>query len=333
MVGVTLDGRWTLGPEDPAVLRPQGSTLPKVVDSGPEVLPPNRVGSTEWRLVHSDGRITSLGSVDVVFPLFHGPFGEDGTVQGLLELTDQRYVGAGVLASALGMDKGYTKCLLEAHGLQVVPYTVITPADWIQDQASALERAHALGWPLFVKPCRAGSSLGISKVEQPQDLIPAIETAAQHDPRVLVESAAVGREIECAVLGSPAGAPARASLPSEIVVRGEHQFYDFEAKYLDQSGADLRCPADLDPEVTQAVRSLAVSAFHALGAEGLARVDFFYNPDAPSLTQLTVNEVNTMPGFTPISQYPQMWQASGLSYRDLVTELIQLALDRPTGLR
>ncbi|MDR0592433.1 MAG: D-alanine--D-alanine ligase [Bifidobacteriaceae bacterium] len=334
-VGIARDGRWTLAPDDPSALKPAGGKLPEVRGAGPEVLAPARAGSAEWRLAGADGRLTPLGRIDVVFPLLHGPFGEDGTVQGLLELTDQPYVGAGVLASAAGMDKGYMKCLLRAEGLPVQPYVQIAPGAWAADRQAVTAAALALGLPLFVKPCRAGSSLGITKVAAGPGaaarLEAAVERAGRHDPRVLVEKAANGREIECAVLGSTGHGPPRTALPSEIVVRGGHDFYDFEAKYLEAAAADLRCPADLPDAVTGAIRRLAAQAFAAIGAEGLARVDFFYDAEAPE--PLVINEINTMPGFTPISQYPRMWQASGLSYTDLLSELIDLALARPVGLR
>ncbi|MDR2567011.1 MAG: D-alanine--D-alanine ligase [Bifidobacteriaceae bacterium] len=329
-IGITRAGRWSLAPDDPGPLRAADGRLPEVSGEGPEVLPPAHAGSAEWRLVGGDGALAPLGPIDVVFPLLHGPFGEDGTIQGLLELTDQRYVGAGVLASALGMDKGYAKCVLEAHGLPVQPYVVLGPDQSPADGLAAC-RIGELGWPVFVKPCRAGSSLGISRVDRAGQLEEAVEQARRCDPRVLVEQAADGREIECAVLGSPGGGVPRTSLPSEIVVRGGHDFYDFEAKYLDAAGADLLCPADLPPDVLTAVQDMAARAFRAIGAEGLARVDFFYNPTAAD--PLVINEINTMPGFTPISQYPRMWLASGLSYSDLVGELIELALSRPVGLR
>jgi D-alanine-D-alanine ligase len=332
-VGVTREGRWTLVDDAPDKLAIRDGRLPEVQVEGPEPVPPTSAGSKTWRLLDDDGRVRPLGPIDVVFPLFHGPFGEDGTVQGLLELTDQRYVGSGVLASAVAMDKGYTKVVLEAHGLQVAPYTVVTPAEWAAAPADALARAAELGFPLFVKPCRAGSSLGITKVARLEDLADGIVHAAQTDPRVLVEKAVPGREIECAVLGSPPPAAPRASLPSEIVVSADHDFYDFEAKYLDAGGAQLVCPADMPAEAEAALRSMAAAAFQAVGGEGLARVDFFYDPDAPPLAQLTVNEINTMPGFTPISQYPRMWQASGIDYTRLVSELIELALARPVGPR
>ncbi|MDR1441490.1 MAG: D-alanine--D-alanine ligase [Bifidobacteriaceae bacterium] len=330
-VGITRDGRWTLASDDPAALRLADGQLPEVTGDGPEVLPPARAGSREWRVIGADGIVAPLGQIDVTFPLLHGPFGEDGTVQGLLELTDQRYVGAGVLASAAGLDKAYMKCLLQARGLPVQPYVIVEPGHWERDPQAAVQPALELGLPLFIKPCRAGSSLGISKVSEPAALVPAVEEARRHDPRVLIEKTAYGREIECAVLGSPAGQPPRTSLPSEIVVRGEHDFYDFDAKYLDATGADLRCPADLPSAVTAAIRAMAGEAFSALGGEGLSRVDFFY--DSTAASPLVINEINTMPGFTPISQYPRMWMASGMSYADLISELIELARQRPVGLR
>ncbi|MDR0366635.1 MAG: D-alanine--D-alanine ligase [Bifidobacteriaceae bacterium] len=331
-VGISRTGRWTLEADDAEALTKHGSELPEVAGTGPEVLPPVVAGSNIWRVIEA-GQVRDLGPIDAVFPLLHGPFGEDGTVQGLLELTDQRYVGSGVLASALGMDKGYMKRALAGCGLPVAPYQLVLAADWQADPAAVMARLEALPRPWFVKPCRAGSSLGISKVDQVADLAAAIDLAASHDPRVLVETTLKGREVECAVLGSLGGRPPRASLPSEIVVAGQHEFYDFDAKYLDGAGADLRCPADLPPEATAQLQALAVAAFQAIGAEGLARIDCFYDASAPPGEQFTINEINTMPGFTPISQYPQMWAVSGLPYTQLISELIDLALDRPLGLR
>jgi D-alanine-D-alanine ligase len=270
-----------------------------------------------------------LGDVDVVFPLLHGPFGEDGTVQGLLELADVHYVGAGVLASAVGMDKHFMKLVLSGHGIPVGPYAVVKPHEWSADPDACVERVAALGLPLFVKPARAGSSLGITRVDDLADLPAAIETAREHDPKVIVEAGIEGREIECAVLGGRDGARPRASLPGEIVVDGTHAFYDFEAKYLDEAHVQLACPADLPEDVVAEVRDLAVRTFEAVEAEGLSRVDVFVTPQGG----VVVNEINTMPGFTPFSMYPRMWQASGMTYPELVDELIQLALARPTGLR
>jgi D-alanine-D-alanine ligase len=271
-----------------------------------------------------------LAGVDVVLPLLHGPFGEDGTVQGLLELAAVPYVGSGVLASAAGMDKQYMKALIAAAGLPIGPYTVITPRLWRTDRAAALDQVASLQWPVFVKPCRAGSSIGITRVDDPADLEAAIAEAQRHDPKVIVEAGIVGREIECAVLGGRADDPPRTTLPGEIVVTDTtHGFYDYEAKYFDADGVDLLWPADLPQEAVERVRELAAQTFDALGCEGLARVDFFYTPTG----DVVVNEINTMPGFTPFSMYPMLWQREGLEYRDLITELLELALERPTGLR
>jgi len=233
------------------------------------------------------------------------------------------------LASAVGMDKEMMKLVFAGQGLPVGPFRVVRPGELDRDPPGVLARVQELGLPVFVKPARAGSSLGISKVTSWDGLAAAIRVAAEHDPKVLVEAAVEGREIECGVLGGRGGAPARASLPGEIVVHGEHAFYDFEAKYLDEASVDLTCPADLPDEVTAGVRELAVRAFDAIGCEGLARVDVFVRPDG----DVVLNEINTMPGFTPFSMYPRMWASTGLDYPALVDELIQLALERPTGLR
>jgi D-alanine-D-alanine ligase len=270
-----------------------------------------------------------LGEVDVVLPLLHGPYGEDGTLQGLLELAGVPYVGSGVFASAAAMDKGHMKALLQAAGLPVGPYAVVTPRQWEHDRAAVRETVAALGFPVFVKPARAGSSVGISKVHGPDALDEAIELARSHDPRVVVEAALDGREIECGVLEGLDGGPAEASLPAEVVVGGDHEFYDFAAKYLPDEGTELVVPAELPDDVVAEVRDQAVRAFDALGCEGLARVDFFVADGG----RVVVNEVNTMPGFTPVSMFPLMWKATGLDYPALVDRLVQTALSRPTGLR
>jgi D-alanine-D-alanine ligase len=266
----------------------------------------------------------------VVFPLLHGPFGEDGTLQGLLELADVRYVGSGVLASAAGMDKHVMKLLLAAQGIPVADHVLVTARHWERDPESVRADVEELGYPVFVKPARAGSSLGITRVKGPADLDAAVEAARRHDPRVVVEAEVEGREIECAVLESIDGGAPATSLPGEIQVGSAHEFYDFEAKYLDgEEGARLVCPADLPDAVVHRVRDLAARTFEALGCEGLARVDFFVRHDG----EVLVNEINTMPGFTPSSMYPLMWQATGLDYPSLVDRLVQLALRRGTGLR
>jgi D-alanine-D-alanine ligase len=329
-VGITRSGRWVLADDDPDTWSIQDGHLPEVLDGPTQVLLPQSAGDRALQVLQEGSAPALLGSVDVVFPLLHGPFGEDGTVQGMLELVDLRYVGAGVLASAVGMDKHFMKMVLAGHGLPIAPFTVIRPGEFERDPQLWTETVATLGLPVFVKPARAGSSLGISKVEDLADLPAAIAAAQEHDPKVIVEAGIRGREIECAVLGGRPGHPARASQPGEIVVTDtRHGFYDFEAKYLDEAGVQLSCPADLAPDVLEEVRRIAVRTFDAVGCEGLARVDVFVTPD----DGVVVNEINTMPGFTPFSMYPRMWQASGLAYPDLIDELIQLALARPTGLR
>jgi D-alanine-D-alanine ligase len=272
----------------------------------------------------------SLGDVDVVLPLLHGPFGEDGTLQGLLELADVPYVGSGVLASAAAMDKQFMKVLLAGAGLPVGPHVVITDAEWQRDPAASAESVAALGWPVFVKPARGGSSLGISKVHRAADLAAAVESAREHDPKVVVEAAVVGREIECGVLESLTGGPPETAPLGEIeVLDGGHEFYDFDAKYLDEEHLRLTCPADLPDDVAAQIAAYAVRSFQALGCEGLARVDFFLTEPG----DIVVNEVNTMPGFTPVSMFPLVWAAAGLDYPALVDRLLQLALRRRIGLR
>jgi D-alanine-D-alanine ligase len=270
-----------------------------------------------------------LGEVDVVFPLLHGQYGEDGTLQGLLELSGVPYVGAGVLASAVGMDKEYMKRVFTSFGLPVGPYVVIRPREWEQDPSSArrkiIDFAGDHGWPLFVKPARAGSSMGISKVDDLGGLDEAIEEARRHDPKIIVESLLRGREIECGVLEFEDGP--RASVPAEIPPVTAHAFYDFEAKYIDS--AEGIVPAPLTEAETAEVQRLAVAAFDAASCEGLVRADFFLLDNG----EFVINEINTMPGFTPISMYPRMWQESGVSYPELVDRLIQAALRRSTGLR
>lgn len=330
-VGIAPDGRWVVVADDPAPLELTTANRPEVPVDAPSVLVPTSTRDRTLKALDAGEIPTELGEVDVVFPLLHGPYGEDGTVQGLLELADIRYVGSGVLASAVGMDKHYMKVVFAGAGLPVGPYAVVPDARWRHEREAVRAEIAALGLPVFVKPARAGSSMGITKVTDAGALDAAIEAAREHDLKVLVEAAIVGREIECAVLQGHDGAPPRTSEVGEIVVRPGHghEFYDFEAKYLDGSAVELSCPADVPPEVADTIRAYAARAFSALGCEGLARVDCFYTDDGTVL----VNEINTMPGFTPTSMYPQMWRASGLTYPDLIDELIALALERPLGLR
>jgi D-alanine-D-alanine ligase len=329
-IGIAPDGRWVLESGDTDRLQIKGpDQLPSVDGDRAAIALLREAGSTDL-VVHEPAQPPqTLGEVDVVFPLLHGPWGEDGTIQGMFEMAGVRYVGAGVLASAIGMDKSYAKVVLRAAGLPVMPAIPVTAREWYRDPDGVRHRVADLGFPLFVKPARAGSSMGISKVHDPSELGAAIEEAHRHDPKALVEQAAVGaREVECGVLQALDGTP-ETSLPAEIIVGGEHEFYDFAAKYLPEEHTELAVPADLPDETAAEVQELAVRAFEAIGAEGLARVDFFVMPDG----SLVVNEINTMPGFTPTSMYPRMWAASGLDYPALVDRLIQLALRRSTGLR
>ena len=266
-----------------------------------------------------------LASVDVVFPVLHGPYGEDGTIQGLLELAGVPYVGAGVLASAAGMDKEFTKKLLAAEGLPIGDQVVLRP----RQQTLTLEERERLGLPVFVKPARGGSSIGVSRVTAGINCPPR-SRAREHDPKVIVEAAVPGRELECGVLEFPDGR-VEASAVGEIRVAGvrgrEDAFYDFATKYLEDA-AELDVPAKVDDEIAEQVRQLAIRAFRAIDCQGLARVDFFLTDDGP-----VINEINTMPGFTTISMYPRMWAASGMDYPTLLAAMVDTALARGTGLR
>ncbi len=332
-IGITTDGRWVLTADDPERMTIAGRTLPAVeqlTDSAEGgVLLPADPSSREVVYVEPGAVPKALGEVDVVFPVLHGPYGEDGTLQGMLDLAGVPYVGAGVLASAVGQDKEYMKRVFISYGLPVGPYEVIRPREWDTDPAAAREKivdfAGEHGWPLFVKPARAGSSMGITKVDDSSGLDEAIAEARRHDPKILVESLLRGREIECGVLEFEDGP--RASVPAEIPPVSAHDFYDFEAKYIDSASGIV--PAPLSEDETRRVQELAVQAFEAVSCEGLVRADFFLTEDG----EYVINEINTMPGFTPISMYPRMWQESGVEYPELVDRLVQAALRRPTGLR
>jgi D-alanine-D-alanine ligase len=329
-IGIARDGRWVLVADDPGPLELRPGQRPEVSGDGPAVLVPTSTRDRSLTVLERGEVPRSLGEVDVVLPLLHGPFGEDGTLQGLLELTDVPYVGSGVFASAAGMDKQFMKALLAGAGLPIGPHVVITDREWQRDPAACAESVAALGWPVFVKPARAGSSMGISKVHGPDQLAAAVELARESDPKVVVEAAIAGREIECGVLEAlDGGMPETAPLGEVEVLGGGHEFYDFDAKYLDEEHLRLTCPADLPESVSAEVADLAVRSFQALGCEGLARVDFFVTEHGDVL----VNEVNTMPGFTPASMFPLMWATAGLDYPQLVDRLLQLALRRRTGLR
>ena len=332
-IGIARDGRWVLTSGDPARLALSPGSLPSVeavAEPGVSVTPATRPGG--GALVFSGPATVppELGEVDVVLPLLHGMYGEDGTIQGLLEMAGIRYAGAGVLASAAGMDKEYMKVLFAARGLPIGPYVVVRDRDW-GTSPSSLERKRVfdevaeLGWPVFVKPARGGSSIGTSRVDGFDGLEAAIEEARRYDRKVLVEAAIAGAEVECAVLeGLDGGAP-EASVPGMIVVDPRATWYDFEAKYLAESTTEI--PAPIPADAAEQVRSLACAAFDAIGCEGLARVDFFYTPGG----EVIVNEINTMPGMTPSSMFPMMWAATGLPLPQLIDRIITTALAKPGG--
>jgi len=327
-VGITPDGAWVLTDARPETLAITDGQLPRVSGASGAALAlppdPGRKGQLLSLGPAAAGEI--LASVDVVFPVLHGPYGEDGTIQGLLELAGVPYVGAGVLASAAGMDKEFTKKLLAAEGLPIGDHVVLRP----HDAMLQLDERERLGLPVFVKPARGGSSIGVSRVSDWTELPTAIAHARRYDPKVIVEAAVPGRELECGVLEFPDGR-VEASAVGEIRVAGvrgrEDAFYDFETKYLDD-GAELDVPAKVEDDVADEVRRLAIRAFRAIDCQGLARVDFFLTDAGP-----VINEINTMPGFTTISMYPRMWSASGVDYPTLLAAMVDTALARGTGLR
>jgi D-alanine-D-alanine ligase len=328
-VGITRQGRWRVGsgafallPEaardDAAqwtaplqiVLEEGRAVTPSVDPTSPKLLP----------LAKSSRALHTRPEVDVIFPVLHGTFGEDGTIQGLLELADVPYVGAGVLASSAGMDKDVMKRLFRDAGLPVVPWELVLRRDWEQDPAGVRKRIEKrLRYPLFVKPANLGSSVGISKVRKPLGLQAAMDLAAQYDRKILVEKAVDARELECAVLGNDSP---EASIPGEIIPVNE--FYDYEAKYI-KEGSEIVIPARLSARQSKRVQELAVRAFKAIDCAGMGRVDFLLDRKSGKILVL---EINTIPGFTPISMYPKLWEASGVSYSELLDRLIDLALER-----
>jgi D-alanine-D-alanine ligase len=343
-VGIARDGRWVLTSDDPGRLAIQGGVLPSVdavATPGSEIAARLDQGA-RGLMVTGPGEVPrSLGEVDVVLPLLHGAYGEDGTLQGLLEMTGTSYAGAGVLASAAGMDKEYMKLIFAARGLPVGRYVVVRDRDWRGRPADASAQPHGvterkrvldeigeLGWPLFVKPARGGSSIGITRASDQAGLEEAIEAAREHDPKVLVEEAVAGMEIECAVLEGIDGGPPDASVPAQVLVGGGADFYDFQAKYL-EADTGLAIPPPIPAAHAEQIRQLACAAFEALSCEGLARVDFFYTPGG----QILLNEINTMPGMTSSSAFPVMWAASGLPLPQLVDRILQTALRKRRGLR
>ncbi|MDX1874751.1 D-alanine--D-alanine ligase family protein [Mycolicibacterium sp. 120266] len=326
-VGITPGGSWVLTDGRPDTLAITDGRLPEVTGASGTALAlpadPHRSGQL---LSLGEAAGDMLATVDVVFPVLHGPYGEDGTIQGLLELAGVPYVGAGVLASAAGMDKEFTKKLLAAEGLPIGDQVVLRA----HHTTVQLEDRERLGLPVFVKPARGGSSIGVSRVTAWDQLPAAIEQARKHDPKVIVEAAVQGRELECGVLEFPDGR-VEASTVGEIRVAGvrgrDDGFYDFATKYLEDA-AELDVPAKVDDAVAEEIRRLSVRAFRAIDCQGLARVDFFLTDDGP-----VINEINTMPGFTTISMYPRMWAASGVDYPTLLATMVDTAVARGTGLR
>jgi len=334
-IGIATDGRWVLTSGDPARLAVTGGALPtveSVATPGTEVMPltSGRAGGGGTLQVHTPGEVPrDLGEVDVVLPLLHGTYGEDGTLQGLLEMTGTAYAGAGVFASAAGMDKEYMKLIMAARGLPIGRHVVVRDRDWtsgLPERKRVLDEIAELGWPVFVKPARGGSSIGITRVTGPGDLEEAIEAARACDLKVIAEAAVAGMEVECAVLEGVDGGPTEASVPGQVVIDERSAFYDFEAKYL-ASGTTMVIPAPIPEAAAQEVRRLACAAFEAISCEGLARVDFFYTPAGT----VVFNEINTMPGMTPASGFPMMWAASGLPLPQLIDRIIQTALRKRSG--
>jgi D-alanine-D-alanine ligase len=313
LAGIDQQGRWYFGGKN-------SESLLSTTTVVPDKQVPARLSTAGTSLVSEDGDDLPDSEFDVVFPLLHGPYGEDGTVQGLLELAGLAYVGAGVAASAVGMDKALARAIFAASGLPQTQYSVIARSDWRRAQVPVLERLEGeYDYPLFVKPANLGSSVGISKVHDRQELQAGLELASQYDTKLIVErSVENARELECAVLGNEYP---KASGVGEIIPGAE--FYDYTTKYIDDQ-SELVIPAELEKSESEAIQELAIRTFKAIDCSGLARVDFFMRPDGSVL----VNEINTMPGFTPISMYPKLWAAAGVAYGDLVDRLIQFGLER-----
>jgi len=325
LVGIDKQGQWRIEPDKTLLNATGDPRMLKLVAAGRALAVPVHPESKD--LSPPDDARPLMAADDVVFPVLHGTYGEDGTVQGLLELADIAYVGPGHLGSAVAMDKDMTKRLLAQAGIPVVPWRLVTAHAMQRDPAGCVSLASELGFPVFVKPANAGSSVGVSKVRSASELQPALRAALAFDTKVLVEAAVVGREIECAVLGNDEPV---ASIPAEVVVHHKDGFYSYDAKYVDADGADTKIPADIPADATAHVRQLAVQTFRALELSGMSRVDFFFDVGRG---ELYVNEVNTIPGFTAISMYPKMWEASGVPIKELVSRLIDLAIERRAARR
>ena len=312
LIGITLRGKW-VALKSAADFGVGSDGLPIIPDTAPGI------NADVHGLKNAEGAPLAI---DLAFPLIHGAYGEDGTIQGFFEMADIPYVGSGVLASSVAMDKTFAKPIYADFGLAVADGITVHQRDWIAQRELEIAKIKALGLPVFVKPARSGSSRGTTKVKSDSEIAPAIEEAHRHDPRAMVEVAIKGREIECAVL--EINGKAHASVLGEIRVHEPHEFYDFEAKYLDGS-TTFDVPANVTPEIARAISDAAVTAFEALGCEGLARVDFFLTEE----NQIIINELKTMPGFTSMSVFPMLWKATGKSYSEIITQLCESALARP----
>ena len=328
MIGVTKDGHWLVGDNVFMQLASVSPTplLGKADESANGTAAKENGKEMMNALNAALDQSSPLNSIDVAFPLIHGTFGEDGTVQGLLELADVPYVGAGVAASAVGMDKALMKAVFSANGLPIVDWMMVLRRDWEAHPEETIHRIEsAFGYPCFIKPANLGSSVGVTKARNWDELAQALTTAAQYDRKLIAERAVDAREIECSVLGND---EPMASIPGEVIP--ERAFYDYAAKYDDSAGRQLIVPANLSVELTRQIQSLAVQAFQAIDGSGLARVDFFVER---ATDKIFVNEINTIPGFTSVSMYPRMWENTGLSYPALIDRLIQLAIERHTDKR
>jgi D-alanine-D-alanine ligase len=321
-VAIDKQGRWLLN--DISLLEGQKS-LPVFKDAPKVVLPPNPAETDGGSALIRLGESGEARGIDVVFPVMHGPLCEDGTIQGLLELADLPYVGCGVLASAIAMDKDMAKRVARDAGIPIVPYVSLQHEVWKKEKQQIAKRiAEQLGYPVFVKPANMGSSVGVHKVKEPGELEAALEDAFNYDRKVVVEAAVNAREIELSVLENlEAGADPLVSIPGEI--DPTHEFYSYEAKYLDEKGAALIIPAKLDPEETKRAQEIGGKVFTSLECEGMARVDLFLDR---TTGEFFFNELNTIPGFTSISMYPKLWEASGISYQELLSKLVDLAISR-----
>jgi D-alanine-D-alanine ligase len=322
LIGIAKDGRWIAGADALKQLAAASPTpLLSAEDETPIDTSAIETANTRELVPGANGATSPLSAIDVAFPLVHGPFGEDGTIQGLLELADIPYVGAGVAASAVGMDKALMKAIFRANNLPQVDWMMVLRSDWESKPEETIRSIEsAFGYPCFIKPANLGSSVGVTKAHNWDELAQALATAAQFDRKLIAERAVDAREIECSVLGND---EPLAAIPGEVLPKRE--FYDYAAKYADGAGTELKVPADLTPELTRSIQEIAIGAFKAVDGSGLARVDFFLERGT---NRVLLNEINTIPGFTSVSMYPRMWAKTGLTYPALIDRLIQLALDR-----